>query len=68
MVEEIWMNPTIPVIQVKYRSRRMKITSNNKYIKVVAADGYKIQYKEITFNEGTLPIDFDLTQIKEIKE
>lgn len=46
----------------------MKITSNNKYIKVVAADGYKIQYKEITFNEGTLPIDFDLTQIKEIKE
>lgn len=46
----------------------MKTTNNGNYIKVVADEGKLLKYKEMTFTECALPIDFDLSTIKEIKE
>lgn len=45
----------------------MKTTNNINYIKIIADEGKTLSYKGMTFNECVVPLDFDLTQIKEIK-
>ena len=46
----------------------MRIEKNQEYLKVIANEGYVLTYKEKAFNECVVPIDFDLTQIKEISK
>lgn len=46
----------------------MKATNNGNYIKVVADEGCVLSYKGMTFNECAVPIDFDLSEIKEFNQ
>lgn len=46
----------------------MKIEKNSKYLKLVADEGKVLTYKGMNFMECAVPVDFDLTKIKEISQ
>lgn len=46
----------------------MKITNNKNYIKIIADEGKLLTYKGMNFIECAVPIDFDLSTIKEISQ